>query len=451
MKTSCIRHPDNDPLTVIRSWSLLACDGNQCAASLLSYFEYWHNLMEERSIRARELNDQMEARGGGRPENESLLQYHTEKHLISGVLVYGRNSVRSALQLLAGRNYITIHTNQADPTDRSRFYLFHPSIVNEWISDHLLDIKTYGDQYRGGNGRYSTKPIVHSGPLPLDVVQSSAGPTASPDPAESYPQGDLATTSQPIVPNQTMHRPEVDDGVLKNEATPPEAASLLIVPNGTMHCPESNDASSRSERCIVPNQTMHRPEVDDGVLKNEATPPEAASLLIVPNGTMHCPESNDASSRSERCKDVVVVVKKTTTPLPPFVTDGSDGQAGASAPGLVVPAWLQGDHQASILKLVEQVPSLAQDILDEVDGMQRKGAIRSSPVGLAAKLVEAVHAGKFVSVAGLSVKAQRNKTPKSEPLPKQEGLSRGNTTKQGWEKAKADIEKLGIGSSREKV
>jgi len=396
MKTSCIRHPDNDPLTVIRSWSLLACDGNQCAASLLSYFEYWHNLMEERSIRARELNDQMEARGGGRQENESLLQYHTEKHLISGVLVYGRASVRNALQILAARKFITIHTNQADPTDRSRFYLFHPSIVNEWISEHLPDIKSYGEQYRGGNGRYPTKPIVHSPPLPLEVVQSSAGEQTSPEPADSSHQGKLDVTSPSIVQNQTMHRPEVDDGLRKNDATPSEAAPLLIVQNRTMH----------------------------------------SSL------------SNDASSETGRCKDVVVVVKETTTPLPPFSADGSDGQAG---PVLVVPTCLQGDRLASILKLVEQVPSHAQDILDEVDGMHRKGAIRSSPVGLAAKLVEAVHAGKFVPAAGLAIKTQRNKVSQSEPLLRQEPIARGSTTKQGWAKAKADIAKLGIGSSREKV
>ncbi len=190
---------------------------------------------------------------------------------------------------------------------------------------------------------------------------------------------------------------------------------------------------------------MHRPEVNDGMHKNESAPPEAASLLIVPNGTMHRPESGDASSESGRCKDVVVVVIETTTPLPPFATGGGDGQAGASASSLVVPTWLQGDYLVSILKLVEQVPLDAQAILDEVDGMHRKGAIRSTPVGLAAKLVEAVNAGKFVPVSGLIVKANRLKMQSEQVLRQEMPQSKSEKqgwTKQGWDNAKTEISKI---------
>jgi hypothetical protein len=43
MKTSCISHPANERLVIIRKWQVDFCEGNHCAAAQLSFFEYWHN------------------------------------------------------------------------------------------------------------------------------------------------------------------------------------------------------------------------------------------------------------------------------------------------------------------------------------------------------------------------------------------------------------------------
>ena len=45
MRTSCITHPPKDPLIMIRQWQVALCEGNTTAAALLSFFEYWHNLL----------------------------------------------------------------------------------------------------------------------------------------------------------------------------------------------------------------------------------------------------------------------------------------------------------------------------------------------------------------------------------------------------------------------
>lgn len=44
MNNTCIQHPTRDPLIVIRQWQLDFCESNHCAAALLSFFEYWHNI-----------------------------------------------------------------------------------------------------------------------------------------------------------------------------------------------------------------------------------------------------------------------------------------------------------------------------------------------------------------------------------------------------------------------
>ena len=77
MKTSCIQHPPNEPLIVIHQWQLVFCEGDAATAALLSYFEYWHNV---------KLEIQANAKANEMPFEPSLLQFHSEKELIEGIL-----------------------------------------------------------------------------------------------------------------------------------------------------------------------------------------------------------------------------------------------------------------------------------------------------------------------------------------------------------------------------
>lgn len=63
MKTSCISHPEKQALILAREWQIKFCDGDLCAAALMSYFEYWHNIqlaMQEKNYQA---NNIAEAHG----------------------------------------------------------------------------------------------------------------------------------------------------------------------------------------------------------------------------------------------------------------------------------------------------------------------------------------------------------------------------------------------------
>ena len=80
-RTSCIRHPESEPVLVIHQWQVRACDGNTCAAALLSFFEYWHNIKVEHRLKAAEANDIAEQHGEARSQDETLWQFHTEEQL----------------------------------------------------------------------------------------------------------------------------------------------------------------------------------------------------------------------------------------------------------------------------------------------------------------------------------------------------------------------------------
>ena len=56
LKTSCVPHVENDHLVILRYSYLTLCDGHHCAAALLNFFEYWHNIKLEMQPKAQANN-----------------------------------------------------------------------------------------------------------------------------------------------------------------------------------------------------------------------------------------------------------------------------------------------------------------------------------------------------------------------------------------------------------
>lgn len=136
MRGSCIQHPKREPLIIIHGWQIEACDGDACAAALLSFFEYWHNYKLDQRQKACEANDIAELHGDARTQDESLFQFHTEEQLEQGVLIYKRRAIRESLTLLIKKGFISCQQNP-NPRykfDRTKYFLFHPEVVNEWLN-----------------------------------------------------------------------------------------------------------------------------------------------------------------------------------------------------------------------------------------------------------------------------------------------------------------------------
>jgi hypothetical protein len=134
-QTSCIRHPANARFLKIYQWQLDFCDGNACAAALMSYFEFCHNGKLQQLQQSKTLNDALEKTPQGRTQVETLLQWHTTVDLEKAVLFYKRDKISQGVKFLASKGVIELHSNP-DPRlwfDRTQYYLFIPETVNAWI------------------------------------------------------------------------------------------------------------------------------------------------------------------------------------------------------------------------------------------------------------------------------------------------------------------------------
>src|SRR5262245_30539905 len=135
LETSCVEHPSKEPFMIIRRWQKVACDGNLCAAALLSFFEGWHNHKLTQRDKAHQWNDTAEAHRDPRTQDESLYLWFTQEELEAGIFgLYGEHKIRQAIRLLEDKGFISTHKNPnvAYRFDQTKFFRFYPEAVNAW-------------------------------------------------------------------------------------------------------------------------------------------------------------------------------------------------------------------------------------------------------------------------------------------------------------------------------
>ncbi len=141
MKTTCLNHPVQEKLIIIREWQLNFCGGDACEAALISFFEYWHNIKLEQRQKNKKANDIAELHGDSRSQDESLLQFHTEEDLEKGILIFKKDKIRTGIKNLQNKGVITV-TKNPNPKytfDRTKFFLFNPRVCNEWLKKYYLE------------------------------------------------------------------------------------------------------------------------------------------------------------------------------------------------------------------------------------------------------------------------------------------------------------------------
>jgi hypothetical protein len=140
MMPSCIDNPSNEPILVLRQWQVEFCEGNHCAAAILSFLIYFDDLKKELQYKNRKSNDIAELHGDGRTQDESLLQFHTNEDLSSRILnIYGKNAIVEGLKFLQNRGAITVHRNPNPKYkfDKTNYFLLHPDVCNQWLTLRL--------------------------------------------------------------------------------------------------------------------------------------------------------------------------------------------------------------------------------------------------------------------------------------------------------------------------
>lgn len=155
MKTSCIAHPANEPLLILRLWQLIFCDGNHCAAVVMSFIEYWHNWKINTDSYNKKANDIAEQHGDRRLLDEDVVQFHTLQEISEGILgLYGVKAISEALKLLVSKKVIKCvsNPNKRYAYDKKKYINFYPEVCNEWIKNHYkssLGIFTESKRQKG--------------------------------------------------------------------------------------------------------------------------------------------------------------------------------------------------------------------------------------------------------------------------------------------------------------
>lgn len=205
MRESCIAHPAGQPLVIIRKWQLDYCDGDRVAAALLGFFEYWHNIKIDMSEKSKHANATAEAHGDIATQDTSLWQFHTEQELEDGILIFRRRRIGEAIELLCSKGAITVGSNP-NPRysfDRTRFFLFHPEVINE----HLISINpsrksASSSRKSAGRSRKSVAPSSKSASTIPETTTETTSESNTPSDSTSTPIGSRkrspkATTTNP--------------------------------------------------------------------------------------------------------------------------------------------------------------------------------------------------------------------------------------------------------------
>lgn len=137
MNSSCISHPEREKLVIIRQWQIEFCEGNSCAAALMSFFEYWHNVKLDQSEKNTQFNNVAELHGDKRSQDEGLWQFHNEKQLEDGILIYKRDTINKAIDLLVSKQvlFVSRNPNPHYKFDKTRWFLFRPEIIKNWMKE----------------------------------------------------------------------------------------------------------------------------------------------------------------------------------------------------------------------------------------------------------------------------------------------------------------------------
>ena len=134
-RTSCIQHPPDTPMVIIRLDYLALCSGYKhakCAAALLNMFERWHSykLHQRTEIKMRRKPSRKRKQANGLWVYMSQSDIHRELFE-----VFGLNMIGDALRELVKRGYVQERQNPNLKRDRTKQYLFLVDAVQRAVDD----------------------------------------------------------------------------------------------------------------------------------------------------------------------------------------------------------------------------------------------------------------------------------------------------------------------------
>jgi hypothetical protein len=138
-------------------WQIEACDGNHCAAALMSLLEYIHNERVSNAEESRKMNDIAERHGDKGTQSESLFHGKSVESWKRSLLgLFSDDSIREALGIIKAKGFITVsrNPNPRYSFDKTAYYRFEPDAVNAW-----LDARKIGNAGKEKRASLPKKPL----------------------------------------------------------------------------------------------------------------------------------------------------------------------------------------------------------------------------------------------------------------------------------------------------
>ena len=197
MKSTCLSHPKNEPLILIRRWQYEFCEGNTCAAALMSFFEYWHSYKLDTRKKNMQANAVAKAHGDAGDLDTDLYQFHSGDELQEGIFGIGKeNKIRAALKFLESRGVITVHRNPCTRYhfDNTKHFLFHPEVCEQWM--HSSKIRSAPLENQGPSLKNQERSLENQGTIPETSPETSAETsTAQANTSQSNREGEIEETA----------------------------------------------------------------------------------------------------------------------------------------------------------------------------------------------------------------------------------------------------------------
>ena len=363
MKSTCIQHPTNEPLLIIRRWQLDFCEDNHCAAALLSFFEYWHNLRLEINQRGT-ANRNAQPHGNPAAQDENLLQFHSDEQLQAGLLnLYGTMKIRESRRLLIAKGALTEHSNPKPryAFDRTVYYRFHPEAVNAWLEQRH---KSYNRNINVTCAENGGRVAENGG-----RVAENGGRVAENGDCSSETTTEVSTEITTTTPNPSS----------SNERRTKASSA------------RSGSSSNKQD------QNLERQDHDHGITTKEPTKEKTVSQgEVQPTSTT----GTDGNTAIE-------------TPKTVSQEEGHDDQQ----PELVYPAKLTRQEHADINGQIKLLPPrIAQQMLDVLESRMQSGQIRTNPAALLRGVIRKYQANPadFDPSPGFQIAEQRRRRAEAE-------------------------------------
>lgn len=146
MRSTCLRYPKRSKFIQIHEWQLEATGGNQPAAALLSVLEYRHNYLLDNKEYDSAVRAALRSQKKELSPDFKAWQFYTDEELESLLLLWKKEAILKARDLLHDKKYIEIfppeELQKLFKTGRRKWFKFRADIVNRFLDD--FNAKIYG-------------------------------------------------------------------------------------------------------------------------------------------------------------------------------------------------------------------------------------------------------------------------------------------------------------------